>query len=124
MEKPLQFEMKVTAYDSTLFNNFTDSQAHESETINFEEDMMSFTIHHLVKEGRTEEMYNLLVTLSTDRKRILRELANTLDYNGFAALHYAVIRPSTVAARMLLDNKFDVDVQSKFGETPFHLAIR
>ena len=124
MEKPQQFEMKLSTNDVTLFNNFTDARYHETETSIFDYDVMSFAIHHLVKEGRTEEMYNLIVSLPNDRKHLLNEHVSVLDYDGMAALHYTVIHPSTVAARILLDKKVNVDVQSKVGETPLHLAIR
>ena len=119
-----QFEMKLSTNDVTLFNNFTDEGDLETDTSIFNDDMASLAIHHLVKEGRTEEMYNLIVSLPSDKKHLLNEHASTLDYDGMAALHYTVIHPSTVAARILLDNKVSVDVQSKAGETPFHLAIR
>ena len=124
MEKPPHIEMKISTNDVTIFNNFTDSLAETTETRDFANDVTSFALHHLVKECRTEEIYNCFISLSSENKNALIKQANTLDFDGMAALHYTVIRPSTLAARILLDNKIELDVQSKFGETPFHLAIR
>ena len=128
MERPPKLETKISAKDITIFNNFTDGEnpreVLQLEMGDFESDVMSFDIHHLVKEGRTEDLYSLTANLTSQKKHVINELASCLDYDGMAALHYAAENSSIVAAKILLDNKVNIDVQSKFGETPLHLAIR
>ncbi|XP_036032479.1 ankyrin repeat domain-containing protein 7-like [Onychomys torridus] len=45
------------------------------------------------------------------------------DLNGNTALHHAVFRDNTTIARKLLDYNADMEAKTKFGLTPYELAL-
>ena len=48
----------------------------------------------------------------------------SLDTYGYGWLHWTIINNQLDIARLLIDHKFDVNIRSSGGDTPYDLSVR
>lgn len=84
----------------------------------------NFVLHQLIQQGNSEELYKQVAYLLASGYQAVDKVASVLDYEGYAALHYTALQASVAAARLLLDQGVNLDIESKTGETPLHVSLR
>ena len=125
MENSLPTMYSPTKYKFENIHNSLDLELKQIDGLpSTKQGNSNFVLHELIKHGNAEELYKHVASLLSSGYQAVDKVASALDFEGFAALHYAALQPSVVAARLLLDQGVNLDVESKSKETPLHISLR